>query len=210
MFIDKVVCVGKNYLEHAKELGESIPQKPVLFLKPASVLQQVSGWGEQIEARFPDEESDVQPECEIVLRIAFDGFKMSEEEAKNAISDVTLGLDVTLRTRQSELKKQGHPWTTAKVFRDAAIIGPWIPRNQFEHYLETEFQMKINGTVCQCAKGSDMIMHPEKLIVYISHFFPLKTGDVIFTGTPAGMTSIFRRDKAELCWCHHSFSVQWE
>lgn len=126
MSIDKIVCVGKNYLEHAKELGDPVPEKPVLFLKPPSVLQQASTWGEHLSLEFPTEDNAVQPECEIVLRMAHDGYKMTLEEARNAISDVSLGLDMTLRIRQSELKKQGHPWTTAKVFKDAAILGPWI------------------------------------------------------------------------------------
>lgn len=94
----------KNYLDHAKELGEAIPEKPVLFLKPSSVLKQASSWDEHIYLDFPSEDNAVQPECEIVLRIACDGYKMTHEEASNAISDITLGLDMTLRARQSELK----------------------------------------------------------------------------------------------------------
>jgi acylpyruvate hydrolase len=209
MSIDKIICVGKNYLEHAKELGDAVPEKPVLFLKPASVLKQVSNWGEQIHVDFPDEDTAVQPECEIVLCLARDGYRMNIETAKNAISDVTLGLDMTLRTRQTALKKQGHPWTTAKVFKDAAIIGPWIPFQQFRHYLETDFQMSLDGTVRQSAKGTDMMMQPVDLLVYISQFFPLKAGDIIYTGTPAGVTSISRGTIAEICWGNYAYGVQW-
>ena len=210
MSFDKIICVGKNYLDHAKELGDAIPEKPVLFLKPASVLKQASGWGEQIYLDFSFEDTAVQPECEIVLRIAHDGYRMTSEDAKNAVSDITLGLDMTLRTRQSELKEQGHPWTTAKVFKDAAILGPWIPYNQFNDYMDTEFQLHINGILRQCAKGADMRMKPEELIVYISQFFPLKSGDVIYTGTPAGVTSISRNTTAEVHWHNYSYSVKWE
>jgi len=117
---------------------------------------------------------------------------------------------MTLRTRQSELKKQGHPWTTAKVFKDAAILGPWIPCHQFNDYMETEFQLLIDGTLRQCAKGADMMMQPEDLLVYISQFFPLKSGDVIYTGTPAGVTSISRSTTAEVRWHNHFYSVKWE
>lgn len=209
MSFDKIVCVGKNYLDHAKELGDAVPEKPVLFLKPASVLKQASGWGVQMHLDFPFEDTAVQPECEIVLRMAHDGYRMTSEEAKNAVSDITLGLEMTLRTRQSELKKQGHPWTTAKVFKDAAILGPWIPYNQFNDYMETEFQLLIDGTLRQCAKGADMMMKPEDLIVYISQFFPLKSGDVIYTGTPAGVTSISRSTTAEVRWHNYSYSVKW-
>jgi len=210
MSVDKIVCVGKNYLDHALELGDVVPEKPVLFLKPASVLKQASHWGDQISLYYPAEDTAVQPECEIVLRLAHDGFNMTIEEAKEAISDITLGLDMTLRARQSQLKKQGHPWTTAKVFKDAAILGPWIPYDTFNNYLEAEFQFIIDGTTRQQAKGSDMMMRPEDLLVYISQFFPLKAGDIIYTGTPAGVTSILKSTTAELRWNNHAYSVKWE
>ncbi|CAM2835944.1 fumarylacetoacetate hydrolase family protein [Legionella worsleiensis] len=209
MSIDKIVCVGKNYLDHARELGDAIPEQPVLFLKPSSVLNQAPAWGDHLHLDLPNADNAVQPECEIVLRVAHDGYKMSYEEARNAISEVTLGLDMTLRTRQSELKKQGHPWTTAKVFPDAAVLGPWIPYHQFQEYLNVEFQLFINGTLKQCAKGSDMMMCPVDLLVYISQFFPLKSGDIIYTGTPAGVTSISKHTSAELRWDSYSFKVTW-
>lgn len=210
MSIDKIVCVGKNYLDHAMELGDAVPAEPVLFLKPASVLKQALHWGDQVELYFPSEDTSVQPECEIVLRLAHDGFNMTIEEAKKAISDVSLGLDMTLRTRQSYLKKQGHPWTIAKVFKDAAVLGPWIPYNKFNHYLEAEFQLIIDGTLQQCARGSEMMMQPEDLLVYISQFFPLKAGDIIYTGTPKGVTSISKGTTALLCWNNNYYNVKWE
>ncbi len=210
MSIDKIICVGKNYLEHALELGDTVPDKPVLFLKPASVLKQALHWGDELCIYFPTEDNAVQPECEIVLRLAHDGFQMTIEEAKNAISAVTVGLDMTLRTRQSQLKKQGHPWTTAKVFKDAAVLGPWIPYDTFNNYLEAEFQLIIDGTTRQRAKGLDMMMQPEDLLVYISQFFPLKAGDIIYTGTPAGVTSISKNSAAELRWNNNYYRVKWE
>lgn len=209
MSVDKIICVGKNYLAHALELGDAVPEKPVLFLKPASVLQQAPHWGTQLDLYFPAEDTAVQPECEIVLRVAHDGFEMTYEEAQHAISDVTLGLDMTLRTRQSQLKKLGHPWTTAKVFKDAAVLGPWLPYNQFDKYMEVEFQLLIDGILRQSAKGSDMMMHPTNLLVYISKFFPLKAGDIIYTGTPAGVTSITKNTTAELRWNNNQYSVKW-
>ncbi|WP_051555236.1 fumarylacetoacetate hydrolase family protein [Legionella fairfieldensis] len=210
MAVDKIVCVGKNYLEHAMELGDPVPVEPVLFLKPASVFKQVLHWGEELHLDFPSGETDVQPECEIVLRLAHDGFKMTVEEAKEAVSDVTLGLDMTLRMRQSLLKKQGYPWTTAKVFKDAAVSGPWIPYYKFNNYRDIEFQFLINGILHQHAKGADMRMQPEDLLVYISQFFPLKAGDIIYTGTPAGVTSISRDTTAELRWGDNYYRVKWK
>lgn len=209
MSIDKIICVGKNYLAHAQELGDAVPEQPVLFLKPASVLRQVSGWGEQIFLDFPAQDNAVQPECELVLRIAEDGYRFTYEQAQHAISDLSLGLDMTLRTRQTELKKQGHPWTTAKVFQDAAVLGPWIPYSQFPEYMETEFQLSLDGAIRQRAKGLEMMMPPVELLVYISQFFPLKAGDLIYTGTPAGVSSIARNMRAELRWGAYSYSVQW-
>lgn len=210
MLIDKIVCVGKNYLDHAMELGDAVPEKPVLFLKPSSVLKQALNWEEQVQLYYPTEDTMVQPECEIVLRLGKDGFKMTKEEARNIVSDVTLGLDMTLRTRQTQLKKQGHPWTTAKVFKDAAVLGPWIPLNKFKNYLETSFQFSIDGEVRQSAKGLDMMMRPEDLLVYISHFFPLKAGDIIYTGTPAGVSSVKRKSKALLRWNNYCLDIIWE
>ncbi|WP_058532310.1 fumarylacetoacetate hydrolase family protein [Legionella rubrilucens] len=210
MSFDKIVCVGKNYLAHARELGDEVPEKPVLFLKPASVLRQASAWGEQIQVDFPHEDTEVQPECEMVLRLAQDGYQMTIDEARDAIADVTLGLDMTLRARQTQLKKQGHPWTTSKVFKDAAILGPWIPYQHVNDYLSAEFQLLLDGTLRQCAKGADMIMPPDDLLVYISRFFPLKAGDVIYTGTPAGVTSISAGTTAELRWKNYSYTVKWK
>lgn len=210
MSIDKIICVGKNYLDHARELGDTIPEKPVLFLKPASTLRQIPHWGEHMTLDFPDNDPAVQPECEIVLRVAHDGYQMTYEQAKNAISDLTLGLDMTLRTRQSALKKQGHPWTTAKVFKDAAVLGPWIPYLQFNQYMDTAFQFTMNGIPCQRAKGTEMMMKPHDLLVYISHFFPLKTGDIVYTGTPAGVTSILKSATAEIRWDTRWFKVTWK
>ena len=210
MAIDKIVCVGKNYLEHAKELGDAIPEKPVLFLKPSSILQQARFWGETLSLPFPNDDDVVHPECEIVLQLAKDGYRMSVEEACGAISHLSLGLDMTLRTRQSALKKQGHPWTTAKVFPDAAIIGPWVNYQSFPNYLETPFQLFINDELKQSAKGSDMMSNPEDLLVYISQFFPLRAGDIIFTGTPAGVTAITPNAKAKLQWGAYWYQVIWK
>lgn len=209
MSADKIVCVGKNYLDHAIESGDAIPENPVLFLKPLSVLKQAVSWGERLNLSFPADDSAVQPECEIALRIAHDGMNMTIEEARKAISAVTLGLDMTLRTRQTLLKQQGHPWTTSKVFVDAAVLGPWIPYDSFEHYMDTEFQLAMDSTVRQRAKGNEMMMRPEELLVYISHYFPLKANDIIFTGTPAGVTSVSHNVTAELRWGRYAYSVQW-
>jgi len=209
MLTDKIICVGKNYLDHALELGDPVPEKPVIFLKPASVLKQAMHWGESIQAIFPDDNEAVQPECEIVLCLARDGYNMTAHDAKQSIGAVSLGLDMTLRTRQAQLKKQGHPWTTAKVFPDAAIIGPWVPHQQFTDFMTCEFMLSLDGRLSQRAKGIEMMMHPIDLLMYVSQFFPLKAGDIIFTGTPAGVSSVVRGSTAQLQWGSYDYSVQW-
>lgn len=207
--IDKIICVGKNYLEHAKELGDKIPEKPVLFLKPPSILKQVKNWNETVSAKFPENVGEVHHECEIVLRVAKDVYQLKAEQTDGVIDAVTLGLDMTLRERQAQLKKAGHPWTTAKVFVDAAIIGPWINIKEFPNYINQEFSLKINDQQKQCGYGKEMMMQPNELLVYISHLFPLCAGDIIFTGTPAGVGPVAVGDTATLVWDQNQYHVRW-
>jgi 2-keto-4-pentenoate hydratase/2-oxohepta-3-ene-1,7-dioic acid hydratase in catechol pathway len=206
---DKIVCIGKNYLDHAKELGDAIPDKPVIFLKPPSVLKQASHWGESLSLKLPHSTSDVHYECEIVLRLKKGGYQMSLAEAKTAVGGVSLGLDMTLRTLQATLKKNGHPWTTAKVFIDSAIVGPWIPLNEFQNFMETEFSLTINDQIKQHALPKQMLFNPFELIAYVSEFFPLCEGDLIYTGTPAGVGAVEVNTTATLKWGNHQYSTKW-
>ena len=209
--MDKIICIGKNYHEHNAELNEPTPEKPVIFLKPPSVLKQAAHWGQSVSATFPDKFNDnVQPECEVVLRLAHGGYNMSVSEATTALDAVAIGLDMTLRSHQAQLKKMGHPWTTGKVFRDAAILSPWISITDFNDFMTVPFSMAINGTVCQQATANQMIMQPIDLIVYASQFLPLCAGDMLFTGTPAGVSAIKAGDSAELCWGQYRYGVIWD
>lgn len=208
--IDKVVCVGKNYKEHALELGDNIPEKPVIFLKPASTIKQANHWQDTIEATLPINHGDVHYECEIALQIAQDCFQLTISQAEKAINAVSLGLDMTLRQLQSTLKKNGHPWTISKVFQDAAILGPWIPYHSFTDYLNSEYTFHLNKQLKQHAYGREMIMNPTELLIYISKYFPLRKGDIIFTGTPAGVGAIHSGDIARLCWMDKYFEVKWK
>lgn len=207
--MDKIICIGKNYLEHAKELGDAIPEKPVIFLKPPSVILQAKNWRDTIQAQFPINKGEVHHECEIVLRVGHDGYQMSLSQAGKAIDAVSIGLDMTLRTLQNTLKKNGHPWTTAKVFKDSAILGPWVPLNEFTNYMEVEFSLMINNELRQHARGEEMTMKPAELLVYISEYFPLCKGDIIFTGTPAGVGQIFIGSLASLHLGDKYFQVVW-
>ena len=128
--MDKVICIGKNYLEHAKELnkliGDSIPDKPVIFFKPPSTIQQTNQNG-LVQAELPTNRGIAHHELEIVLKINKDCYKITPKEAEGCFDAVTLGLDMTLRDKQAELKKNGHPWELGKTFKDATLLGPWIP-----------------------------------------------------------------------------------
>lgn len=197
--MDKIVCVGKNYAEHAKELGDAVPEKPVLFIKPPSVLRVAAKNGERLSVTFPANRGAVHHECEIVLRLG-DGGK---------IDAVTVGLDMTLRELQGQLKKQGHPWTVAKVFRDAAIVGPWVNVGDFPRWQEEPFSLSLGGKVRQRGTAGEMIFSPAACIAYIGEWFPLCAGDLIFTGTPAGVGPIVTGDVADLQWGEIGYSVAW-
>lgn len=206
--MDKIVCVGKNYADHAKELGDAVPEKPVIFLKPPSILREVGS--AVLPLTLPKGVGAVHHECEIVLRLGKGGYRLSQGEAERAISDVTIGLDMTLRDRQAALKKQGHPWTVSKVFPDAAIVGAWIPVGEFRDYLDAEFTLAIDGSVRQRGKGSQMTFSPAQCVAYLSDFFPLVKGDLIYTGTPAGVGPVERGQVGEIRWARLSYSVRWE
>lgn len=200
MAIDKLICVGKNYLEHARELGDAIPEKPVLFLKPASVLKAAKNWGDTVEARWPAHQDDLHYECEIVLRVAPDA---------KTFDAVSIGLDMTLRSVQSKLKQQGHPWTTGKVFVDAAIIGPWIALNDFPDFMTTPFLFNLDGALRQKGLLTDMTYSVDALMAYIQTFFPLCSGDLIYTGTPAGVGPVHPGAQAKLVWGGYQYTVKW-
>ena len=207
--MDKLVCVGKNYIEHAKELGDAIPDKPVLFLKPPSVLHQVHQGG-SVELTLPADAGSIHHECEIVLRLNRGGFRLSIAEAESSIGWVSLGLDMTLRDRQSVLKKNGHPWEVSKVFPGSAVTGPWIPASEFPLWAKDAFRLSIDGTLRQQGNAGQMSLSPAECISYASEFFPLCEGDLIFTGTPAGVGPVLSGQTAVLEWGKISYSVTWK
>src|SRR5207253_1337210 len=143
------------YAEHAKELGDEVPEKPVVFLKPPSVLREAKA-GTPLPLRIPRDAGLLHHECEIVIRLSAGGYRLSEAQAEKSIGAVTLGLDMTLRDLQNQLKKEGHPWTPSKVFLDSAVIGPWIPLKDFREYLEQPFSLKVNDELRQEARGKEM------------------------------------------------------
>ena len=207
--MDKIVCVGKNYLDHAKELGDDVPTTPLLFLKPGSVLSTGGQTEEPLLLRFPENRGELHYEAEIVLRLDKGGSNLEPKDAEKLIGAVTVGLDMTLRSVQAELKKNGHPWTIGKVFPDAAVIGPWLRVSEFQNYLDEKFSFALEGQLKQQSFGKNMIFSPAECVSYISKQFPLVAGDLIFTGTPAGVGPVKPGQKGTLTWGQIKYSVKW-
>lgn len=172
-------CVGRNYSEHAKELGNAVPDKPLIFLKSGASLQQGS------EISFPSYCQDIHHELEIVVLLGKD-LKPTHW---------TLGLDLTERTIQSELKKQGQPWELAKTFKGAAVLGPWQPLESAKNLESMEFRLDVNGTSRQVGHTRDMIFSFPVLMEYLTARFPVSEGDAVFTGTPSGVGPLKSGDK---------------
>jgi len=208
--MDKILCVGKNYADHAAELGDIHPEKPVLFIKPPSVLRQADANGETLNLSLPSHSQQIHHEVELVFRIDRNGYKMSVEEAQTALGGVTVGLDMTLRDLQGEAKKKGTPWTTGKVFIDSAVIGPWLPCSELPGLLETPFSLSINGSLRQRATGKQMSHSPAECLAYASQFFPIRAGDVLFTGTPVGVAEVKVGDVGELNFASINYRFTWQ
>lgn len=207
--MDKIVCLGKNYLDHAKELGDAVPEKPVIFLKPPSVLR-VASQGEELKLSIPKGVSSVHFETEIVLRIDKGGYCLSVNDAQKCIGAVAIGLDMTLRDLQMEQKKKGHPWTISKVFPDGAVVGPWSNVKEFPNYLQEKFTFSTENKIEQQDCADSMRMSPAECVAYASEFFHLLPGDLIFTGTPAGVGPILSQQKYCLRYLDKEYFVRWQ
>ena len=190
--IGKIVCVGRNYAEHAKELGNEVPEKPVLFLKPPSALI----YSEE-EIIHPDFGNELHHEVELVLLIGENVKKANKLQAEEAIIGYGVGLDMTLRDVQNELKKKGSPWTLAKCFDTSAIISDFVLKKDYQLKSDEKLELKVNGVIKQNDSLKSMIFNPAEIVEYISSVMTLEKGDLIFTGTPAGVSSVKRGDKLE-------------
>lgn len=177
----KIVCVGRNYADHARELGNQIPEEPVLFIKPDSAIYPHKNY------YIPHFTRELHYECELVVRIDRVGKHIAPEYAHTYYSHLTLGIDFTARDLQNQLKAKGLPWEKAKGFDGAAVIGTFVPKEQLPPIDQLDFQLLIDGQVRQHGHTSHMLYSVDHLISYISQFFTLKKGDLIFTGTPAGV-----------------------
>ena len=190
--IGKIICIGRNYAEHARELGNELPEKPVLFLKPASALIHSGG-----EIIHPDYGNDLHHEVELVLLIGETIKNASKVEAEKAIIAYGVGLDMTLRDVQDGLKKKGHPWTLAKCFDTSAAISDFVLKKDYQLNLNEKLELKVNGIVKQNDTLKSMIFNLSQIVEYISSVMTLEKGDLIFTGTPAGVSKVKKEDKLE-------------
>ena len=188
--IGKIVCIGRNYPEHAKELGNEVPGKPVIFLKPASAV--IYSGEDIINPSFGNE---LHHEVELVLLIGAKIKDAALDEADNAIAGYGVGLDMTLRDVQSKLKSKGHPWTLAKCFDTSAVISDFVLKDYYKLSLDNKITLSVNDFIKQKDTLSSMIFNPAELIEYVSSVMTLEKGDLIFTGTPAGVSKVNRGDK---------------
>ena len=188
--VGKIVCVGRNYADHAKELGNEVEEKPVLFLKPSSAIIYS---GENVV--HPSFSNMLHHEVELLLLIGKNIKNGSETESEEAIEGYGVGLDMTLRDLQNEFRKKGDPWTVCKCFDTSAVISDFILKKDYRLNMNEEISLSVNGAVKQKEKLNKMLFGPVQLVQYISSLLSLEAGDLIFTGTPAGVGKVVPSDK---------------
>ncbi|WP_445722025.1 fumarylacetoacetate hydrolase family protein [Flavobacterium sp.] len=188
----KIICIGRNYTDHISELNNERPSEPVIFLKPdTAVLPKKNPF------YIPEFSNDVHHEVEILVKICKVGRYINEKFAHKYYEEIGLGIDFTARDLQNELKSKGLPWEKAKAFDHSAIIGSFLPKKSFESLENVNFELRSNGTVVQAGNTSLMLWKIDEIIAYISQFFTLKKGDIIFTGTPKGVAAVKDGDVLE-------------
>lgn len=186
----KLICIGRNYTDHIKELANERPTDPVIFLKPdtAILLKKQPFF-------IPDFSNDVHHEVEILIKISKVGKHIAKKFANKYYDEIGLGIDFTARDLQNELKSKGLPWEKAKAFDGAAVIGKWLPKSEFKDLNQISFSLKKNDIIVQQGNTAQMLWKIDELIEYISKYFTLKIGDIIFTGTPSGVGKVEPNDE---------------
>jgi acylpyruvate hydrolase len=185
----KIFAIGRNYAEHAQELGNEIPEEPVVFMKPDSALL-----GIDEPFRYPEFSTDIHYEVELVLRVSARGRDIPIASARNYYEAVTVGIDFTARDLQAKCKAKGLPWEIAKAFDGSAAVGEFV---DFPPQGDILFSLTKNGQLCQRGSSRDMLHGFDSLIHHISRFFTVAEGDLIFTGTPSGVGPVARGDQLE-------------
>lgn len=187
----KIICIGRNYVEHAKELHNPLPEKPMFFMKPDSALVTNNE-----DVYYPEHTSDLHYEVELVLKISKKGKYISEKFASSYYESIGIGIDFTARDVQAECKKKGHPWEIAKAFDQSAPVSQFVSKTNFD-INNISFSLYLNGTEVQKGNSKDMIFSFNEIIAYVSRLVTLKPGDLIFTGTPAGVGATKINDRFE-------------
>ncbi len=188
----KIICIGRNYSEHAKELKNDIPSEPVFFMKPDTALLK-NGQAFYL----PDFSSDIHHEVELVIQIQKNGKNISEKFAHSYYDKIGIGIDFTARDLQQKCKEKGLPWEKAKAFDNSAPLGEFELKSGFKNIANIDFHLNINGELRQKGNSAEMLFSFDKIIAYVSQYITLKTGDLIFTGTPAGVGAVKLGDKLE-------------
>jgi acylpyruvate hydrolase len=188
----KIICIGRNYVDHAKELNNAVPKKPVFFLKPDSALVLRNK-----PFFYPDFSSDVHYELELVIKIQRLGRSIPEKFAHRYFGEIALGVDFTARDLQNEMKDKGLPWEIAKGFDYSAPVSGFVSLPERDDPAGIDFHLELNGKKVQQGNSKDMIFSFDRIISYVSRFMTLKTGDMIFTGTPAGVGPVQIGDHLE-------------
>lgn len=178
----KIFCVGRNYVEHAKELGNAVPEEPVIFMKPKSALLQP-----HTPFYYPEFSNELHYEVELVLKVSKNGRYVNERQASKYYSAITVGLDFTARDIQAELKKKGLPWEKAKAWDNSAVLGQMKEVTPDLLRKPLHFSLRKNGEEVQNGVSTDMIFSFDQIVSNISNYFSLNIGDLIYTGTPAGV-----------------------
>lgn len=188
----KIICIGRNYAEHAKELNNAVPTEPVFFLKPdTAVLKNGSTF------YLPDFSNDIHHELEIVVKISKAGKFIEPDFAHKYFDEIGLGIDFTARDIQQKCKEKGLPWEKAKAFDGSAPLGEFVSKSELNDLGNIDFELLVNGTSRQKGNSRDMIFNISQIIAYVSRFVTLKTGDLIYTGTPSGVAAVKEGDVLE-------------
>lgn len=186
----KIICIGRNYTEHIEELENERPENPVVFMKPdTAILLKKNPF------ILPEFTNDVHHEVEVLVKINRIGKHIDRKFAHKYYQEVSLGIDFTARDVQSQMKAKGLPWEKAKAFDGSAVVGKWYDKSQFENLDDLNFKLLKNDQVVQTGNTSLMLWKIDALIEYISKYFTLKIGDIIFTGTPAGVGPVAPNDR---------------
>ena len=188
----KIICIGRNYAEHAAELGNDVPDEPVIFMKPKSALL-----NNFAPFYYPEFTNELHYECELVLRVSKNGKYIPEELASAYINGISVGIDFTARDIQDELKKKGLPWEKAKAFDNSAAVGKFIDLEPGTKLKGINFSFKKNSELVQKGNSNEMIFNFDSIIANISNYFSLNIGDLIFTGTPKGVGECMVGDMLE-------------